>query len=362
MSPSATRTKRSYSPSSLEPSRMRAFSKIADCMTPQAPRVLTRTSLCDGRRSFGSSGPADSIVGGPIAKTLFGTRPSHLATYVLLTRPSIVLAAIPILKSRDLVTLRQGVLELVKAIDQAIFGEWVDFERVRWAIRQRDRLRFEIHPDRQVRSFGDPRQQIRNDRLRQPDGEEAVLDAIGVEDIAEARRDNDFEPVVGEGPDSILARGATSEIDIGDHDARITVMGLVERKLWAFCSVHVEAQVVEQILAEAAAAGLLQKTRRNDLVCVDIWLKEWGRRRFQTLERLHFIPRAASCARRSDDLRQRLRQPSGGSANECAHFFLAALRNSCSRSTRTVRTRRPFRRSCRDTSSNPLRAIRIPPV
>ena len=58
-------------------------------------------------------------------------------------------------------------------------------------------------------------------------------------------------------------------------------MGLVQRKLWAFCSIHVEAQVVEQILAEAAAAGLLQKTRRNDLVCVDIWLKEGGRRRFQ---------------------------------------------------------------------------------
>src|ERR1700730_7365332 len=164
-----------------------------------------------------------------------------------------------------------------------------------------------------------------------------------MEDIAKARRDNDFEPVVGERPDSILARGATSEIDIGDHDARVTVMGLVERKLWTFCSVRVEAQVVEQILAEAAAAGLLQKTRRNDLVRVDIWLKEGGRRRFQTLERLHFIPRAASCARRSDDLRQRLRQPSGGSANECAHFFLAAPRSSCSRSTRTARTRRPFR-------------------
>ena len=42
--------------------------------------------------------------------------------------------------------------------------------------------------------------------------------------------------------------------------------------------VDLEAQVVEQILAEAAAAWLLQKTRGNDLVCVDIWLKEGGRR------------------------------------------------------------------------------------
>src|SRR3984957_21101900 len=123
-----------------------------------------------------------------------------------------------------------------------------------------------------------------------------------MEDIAEARRDNDFEPVVGERPHSILARGGTSELDSGEQDARVTVMGLVQRELWAFCPVRVEAQVVEQILAEAAAAGLLQKTRRNDLVCVDIWLKEGGRRRFQTLERLHFIPRAASCARRSDGL------------------------------------------------------------
>jgi len=69
MSPSATRTKRSCSPSSLEPSRMRAFSKIADCMAPQAPRVLSRTSLRDGRRSFGSDGRAHFIVGGPISKT-----------------------------------------------------------------------------------------------------------------------------------------------------------------------------------------------------------------------------------------------------------------------------------------------------
>ena len=80
-----------------------------------------------------------------------------------------------------------------------------------------------------------------------------------MEDIAEARCDDDFEPVVGERPYSILARGAASEIDVGDHDARITVMGLVQRKLWAFRPGGVEAEVVEQILAEAAAAGLLQK-------------------------------------------------------------------------------------------------------
>jgi hypothetical protein len=47
---------------------MRAFSKIADCMAPQAPRVLSRTSLRDGRRSFGLGGLAHFIVGGPISK------------------------------------------------------------------------------------------------------------------------------------------------------------------------------------------------------------------------------------------------------------------------------------------------------
>ena len=73
-------------------------------------------------------------------------------------------------------------------------------------------------------------------------------------------------------------------------------------------------------------------------------------------------PRAAYCARRSDGLRQRPRQPSGDSANGCEHSFLAGQRNSCSRSTRTARTRQLFHRSCRDTSSNPLRAIRIRPA
>jgi len=85
MSPSATRTKRSCSPSSLEPSRMRAFSKIADCMAPQAPRRFRRAPASDDCRSFRPGWPAQSTVGGPIAKTLFGTHPSPLATYVLLT-------------------------------------------------------------------------------------------------------------------------------------------------------------------------------------------------------------------------------------------------------------------------------------
>jgi hypothetical protein len=47
--------------------------------------MLSRTSLRGGRRSFGLGGLAHFIVGGPISKTLFGKRPSPLATYVSLT-------------------------------------------------------------------------------------------------------------------------------------------------------------------------------------------------------------------------------------------------------------------------------------
>src|SRR5580698_2383274 len=195
----------------------------------------------------------------------------------------------------------QGVVELVETIDQAIFGERVDLKDVLRAVWQRYGLLFEVDLDRQIRRFGDARQQIGHDRLRQADRQKTVLDAVAVENVAKTRRYHNFNAIVMKRPDRILARRAATEIDVADDDARVSTRGFIQHELGALGAIFVEPQVVKKILAETPAARFRKKAGGNDLIRVDIRLEERGCPRFQSLERPHVMPREASCARRSDD-------------------------------------------------------------
>ena len=66
---------------------------------------------------------------------------------------------------------------------------------------------------------------------RQPDGEQAVLAAIAVENVGEAGRDHATEPEILQCPHRVLARRAASEIVAREQDARATVARLIEHEV-----------------------------------------------------------------------------------------------------------------------------------
>src|SRR3546814_477462 len=66
--------------------------------------------------------------------------------------------------------------------------------------------------------------------LRQNDGQNAVLEAVVVEDVGEARRDDAADAGVEQRPGSMLAAGAAAEVLACDQDLRVPVGRLVSTK------------------------------------------------------------------------------------------------------------------------------------
>ena len=113
-------------------------------------------------------------------------------------------------------------------------------------------------------------QQPVDDILREHHRQEAVLQRVRREDVAERRRDRDAKAVVVQRPYRVLARRPATEVAVGDHDAGRAVRGLIEQEVRLLAAVRQVAQVAEEVRAEIVGARLLQVARRDDLVGVDV--------------------------------------------------------------------------------------------
>src|SRR5258706_8582471 len=101
--------------------------------------------------------------------------------------------------------------------------------------------------------------------MREDDREDAVLEGIFEEDIAEGRRDPRAEACARERPDRALARRSAAEVLRGDEDLRIAILGAIEHEGGIGL-----AQVVEEEFLVAGGARLAQESRGNDAVGVDV--------------------------------------------------------------------------------------------
>src|SRR5258706_16093854 len=98
---------------------------------------------------------------------------------------------------------------------------------------------------------------------RQRHGQQADLERVLPEDVAERRRDDRLEAPVLQRPWRVLARRAAAEIAPGEQDARVLGVRAVQLE------VRVLAPVEEEELAEAGALDPSEKLLRNDLIVVD---------------------------------------------------------------------------------------------
>src|SRR5262249_37926488 len=90
--------------------------------------------------------------------------------------------------------------------------------------------------------------------------QQAVLQTVLPENIREAGRDDRIESEVFQSPHGMLTRAAAPEVIPGDQD----LGSLLDRVIRA---------VFEQMRPDTNFVRHLQKTRRDDLICIDVFLR-----------------------------------------------------------------------------------------
>src|SRR5579871_59705 len=107
-------------------------------------------------------------------------------------------------------------------------------------------------------------------RLRQRHRQEPVLEAVLVDDVGERRGDHAAHAIVQKRPGRVLAAGATAEVLAADQQLDARVRRLVQDEIGPWPPLAVEAEVVEEALAEPLALDGLQELLGDDLVRVQV--------------------------------------------------------------------------------------------
>src|SRR5689334_11929909 len=114
----------------------------------------------------------------------------------------------PRLEGADLVRVAQRQADLVQAVQDAVLAERIDVEaEALRAIGGRHRLRFQIDDQLEAGKRCRFVEQLVDLGFAQRDRQEAVLERVVGEDLAEGRRDYRAEAVVAQRPGRVLARG-----------------------------------------------------------------------------------------------------------------------------------------------------------
>ncbi len=137
--------------------------------------------------------------------------------------------------------------------------EAVDLELDDAAVGTADFLGLEVDGERRVRAAARVVEKLVDVGLGKADRQNAVLEAVVVEDIGERRGDDAADAEIEERPGGMLAGGAAAEVVARDQDLGLLVGLLVEDEVGVFLAVLVIAQLEEQRLAEPGPLDRLQK-------------------------------------------------------------------------------------------------------
>ena len=124
--------------------------------------------------------------------------------------------------------LDQGQADVVEPFDEALLAEGIDLELDDPAVGTADFLRRKIDGDRRIGAALGVVVQLGEILARDLDWQDAVLEAIVIEDIGEVGRDNAADTEVEQRPGRMLPRRAAAEIVASDNDRRLAVGRLVE--------------------------------------------------------------------------------------------------------------------------------------
>src|ERR1700730_6643533 len=169
----------------------------------------------------------------------------------------------------DLRLLLHGQSDIVEAVQQAVLAEWIDVEMHGAAVGTLDLLLLQVDLDDGIGAAARIVHQLGDDLFRHPDRQDAVLEAVVVEDVGEILGDDAADAEVEQRPGGVLAARAAAEIGAGDDDLGVLVGRLVEDEI-LLLAVRRPAHFVEQAFLQAGALDGLQEVLGDDHVGVDI--------------------------------------------------------------------------------------------
>src|SRR5262245_18387035 len=176
---------------------------------------------------------------------------------VVRSRPRTCLPGL-FLEAVDLRRLLHGQADIVEAVEQAVLAMRVDLELDHAAVGAADLLLREVDRQRGNRAAVDVVEQLFQVLRRYLDRQDAVLEAVVVEDVAELGRDHAADAEVEQRPGRVLAARAAAEILGVDQDPGLAIRRLVEHEVRLLAAVVAIAQLGEQDLAAAGAPDRLQ--------------------------------------------------------------------------------------------------------
>src|SRR5690606_7993131 len=238
--------------------RDRFSRRLGTCLRARArPLVVARFTAVTGVREFrghanGGQGPLGpwplpDRISGPRRASDGGGEPALAGRLVL----------------ADGVAVAEGEADVVQALHQAPARVVVDLERGGHAVPA-DLALLQVDGDLQGRVLLDPRLEVLDLLAGEDDRQQPHLRGVVAEDVPEARRDDDPEPVLLQRPDGVLAGRAGAEVGTGDQDARALVLRLVQDEVGVVAPGGVQAAV------DRGAADLLEPGGGDDVVGVDV--------------------------------------------------------------------------------------------
>src|SRR5690606_15275010 len=123
--------------------------------------------------------------------------------------------------------------------------------------------------------IGHPLQQLVYLRGRQSYQQQAIIQGVEEEDLAEAGRDDRANAELLQPPHSMLAARPAAEVRAGHQHACPGIGRLVQHEIGARAAGFVEAQVVQQATVEAGFGDDAQELHGHDLVGVQIAVGQW---------------------------------------------------------------------------------------
>src|SRR5678815_4480014 len=224
--------------------------------------------------SADSTRRACAMISGPMPS------PGSTATFILEVPGKLRFS--PRLEGADFLRVPQRQADLVEPVQQAVLAKRVDVEmKALRVVEGRDALPLEVDAQPEAGERSRLVEQLVDLGLGQGHGQEAVLQGVVLEDLAERGRDHRLEAVVAQRPGRMLARGADAEVAAREQDLRPLVARLVQHEC------RILAPRGEAGVAEAGALDRLQVLLRDDLVGVDVRAIERRDERLEDGERVH---------------------------------------------------------------------------
>jgi len=160
--------------------------------------------------------------------------------------------------------------DVVQAIEQAMPAERFDLERVAQARVIDDGAAFQVGRESIAFAGLAAAEQLVDLPFIKPHGQQAVLEAVAVEDVGEARREDCAKAIILQGPGRMLATRSAAKIAPRQKNRSALIARAIELEIRIERAVVVLPPIEEQKLAKAGPFDPLEELLGNDLVRVDV--------------------------------------------------------------------------------------------